>query len=68
MVTCIPDSSLSIPADTTVKHPGRWALVRHVAPPATGVTDDSRHAVAADVPWLATHATRDVTERAAVDL
>lgn len=39
-----------------------------MAPPTTGVTDHSRHAVAADVPWLAAHTAQDVTEGAAVDL
>lgn len=39
-----------------------------MAPAAAGVADDSRHAVAADVAWLAAHAARDVAEGAPVDL
>jgi hypothetical protein len=53
---------LSEPAEPPTKYPGRRALKRLVTPTTACVTDDGRHAVAADVPWLATDATGDVME------
>lgn len=39
-----------------------------MTPPTAGATDHGCHAVAADVPWLATQAAGNVTERATLYL